>query len=98
MRKTKPSVLEMVFFENWKHFYKTQNWKRKTKKNKRRDLKGKAKKETPKNRNNWWKEAFQMFFFRETNAKKQGKKEQQKNKEGKNQQENKEETKQQETR
>ena len=57
MRKTKPSVLEMFFFDKWKTFMltKTHNWKNDKNKIKKRDLKGKAKQETPKNRNNWWK-------------------------------------------
>ena len=94
MRKTKPSVLEMVFFENWKHFYKTHNWKKKKRKKIREGIwKAKQKRKPQKTEIIDEKKPFKCNFFRDTNAKKQGKKEQQKNKEGKNQQENKEKTK-----
>ena len=58
---------------------KTHNWKNEKNKIKKRVLKDKKKQETRKNKNNWWKETFQMLSVcRETNTKKQGKKKQQK--------------------
>ena len=54
MRKTKLGVLEMVFFENWKHLCwqkHTTEKKPNKNKNKKKDLKDTTTQETPKNRN-----------------------------------------------
>ena len=73
---------------------KTHNWKNEKTKLRKGIWKDKTKQETPKNRNKLMKRNLSnVIFFRETNAKKQGKKKQQKNKEGENQQESKEKTK-----
>ena len=85
--KTKPSVLEM-FLWKMKTFMltETHNWKNDKNKIKRRDLKGKTKQETPKNRNNWWKNLSNVIFFlwnkrketrQERTTKKQGRRNQQ---------------------
>ena len=61
MRKTKLGVLEMVFFEKWKHLcWPKHTTERPKNKNKKRDLKDTTTQETPQNRNGWWKETFEM--------------------------------------
>ena len=91
MRETKLSVLEMVFFENWKHLcWPKHNWKNEKNKNKKKGTwKTKQNRKTQKTGIIDEKKPFK-YFFRETNAKKQGKKKQKKTRKENNKQESKE--------
>ena len=84
MRKTKPSVLEMFVFEKWKHLCWPKHTTEKTTKTKLRKgiWMAKQNRKPPKTEIIDENKPFKCNIFRETNAKKQGKKEQQKNKEG----------------
>ena len=65
MRKNKAECFRNVLLWKMKTFMltETHNWKNDKNKIKKRDLKGKAKQETPKNRNNWWKKPFKCNIF-----------------------------------
>ena len=75
MRKTKLGVLEMVFFENWKHLCWPKHTTERTKETKQKKgiWKTKQNRKTQKTEIIDEKKPFK-YFFRETNAKKQGKK------------------------